>query len=337
MRAAVVPALLVVAALTTACGGSAHHHPGAGGGDGDGRGGGTPTGEPPGTPITTQLSTPPGTLLLGTPFGYADAPGGEVAGVDALLLVTGDPVAAFAGLVEQLSAAGPEPLAYHPDEDADPAFCEVADVTYPDAVGDRWPVGSPDVPADGPLSLECAAHAFGPDGHRLDLRLVVSEHADPYLSFVQVTEVYDTPSSPLPDLEAPAPPPDAESPVTPPPLPELPAAGDPIGEPFAPSGEEYRLLDGFALVAPPAMSTCATGGFVAVVRITDGADLDTAVDAYVEHLAEAAFAEAPAPASDVTTDVDGVPARRVVLSGAGAGTVTVTGAGEHLLLDRCND
>ncbi|WP_281243426.1 hypothetical protein [Jiangella alba] len=41
--------------------------------------------------------------------------------------------------------------------------------------------------------------------------------------------------------------------------------------------------------------------------------------------------------SDVTTTVDGVETRRVVLSGPGAGTVTITGAGEHLLLDRCND
>lgn len=296
----------------------------AGCGDDDGGGSAAPTGEPPGSAIAADLTVPPGAVLLGAPFAHAG-------GTEALLLVDGDPVAAFGDLVGQLRAAGLEPLTYHPDDDAEPAACEVADVTYPDATGDRRPLGSDDLP-DGPLSLECEVHAFGPDGGRLDLTLVVSERADPYLSFVRIVEVRDSPSSPLPDLAAEAPAPTGGSPVTPPPVPdELPGPGDPIGAPFAPSGEEHTLLDGYELLAPPIMSTCATGGFVAVVRATEGQNTADAVDAWAEHLGEESFAQLPTP------ETDGVPARRVVLSGAGAGTVTVTGAGEYVLLDRCND
>ncbi|RIQ13283.1 hypothetical protein DY240_25970, partial [Jiangella rhizosphaerae] len=174
-----------------------------------------------GGPITATLTVPPGTVLLGGPFPYAATDGGPAAGTEALLLVDGDPVAAFADLVEQVRAAGLVPLTYHPDEDAEPAACVVADVSYPDATGERWPLGSDDVPdGDDPLALECETHAFGPDGYRLDLRLVVSERAVPYLSFVRIAEVHDSPSSPLPDLEAEAPAPAGESPVTPPPVPD---------------------------------------------------------------------------------------------------------------------
>ncbi|WP_116951199.1 hypothetical protein [Jiangella endophytica] len=320
-------AVLLSALLVVSCGN-----------DDDG-GSAAPTGEPPGSPISADLSVPPGTVLLGGPFPYAAASDGPPAGTEALLLVDGDPVAAFADLVDQVRAAGLEPLTYHPDDDAEPAACQVADVTYPDATGERWPLGSDDVPdGDDPLALECETHAFGPDGYRLDLKLVVSERTDPYLSFVRVTEVQDSPSSPLPELEAQAPTPAGDSPVMPQPLPDdRPGPGDPIGAPFAPSGEDHRLLDGYELLAPPIMPTCATGGFVAVVRGSDVQRTGDAVSAWVEHLGTASFAEVPAVDSDVAATIDGVDTRRVVLSGAGGGTVTVTGAGDHVLLDRCND
>lgn len=284
-------AVLLSALLVVACG------------DGDGGSSATPSGEPPGSPVTADLTVPPGTVLLGAPFPHAG-------GTEALLLVDGDPVAAFGDLVDQVRAAGLEPLTYHPDDDAEPATCRLRD--------------------DDPSTLECETHAFGPDGYRLDLTLLVSEDDDPYLSFVRVTEVTGSPSSPLPDLEAEAPTPDGASPVTPPPVPdELPGPGDPIGAPFAPSGEEHTLLDGYELLAPPVPATCATGGFVAVVRGTGGQSTADAVAAWAEHLGEESFAQVPEPDVDATG--------RVVLSGAGAGTVTVTGAGEYVLLDRCND
>ena len=288
--------LLLPVALFVACG--SH--------DGGSSGSAAPAGEPPGTAITAELSVPPGTVLAGAPFPHET-------GTEALLLVTGDPVEAFADLVEQVRAAGLAPLTYHPDEDAEPSACAVDD--------------SGEEP-----SLRCEVHAFGPSGYRLDLNLLVSEHPEPYLSFIRVTEVQDSPSSPLPDVEAEAPTPEGDSPVTPPAFPaELPGPGDPIGAPFAPSGEEHTLLDGYELLAPPVMSTCATGGFVAVVRATEGQRTGDAVDAWAEHLGEVSFAQLPEP------EVDGVPTRRVVLSGAGAGTVTVTGADGYVLLDRCND
>ncbi|MBB5785867.1 hypothetical protein [Jiangella mangrovi] len=274
-------------------------------GDGGSGGSATPTGEPPGTAITADLTVPPGTVLLGTSFPHD-------AGTEALLLVTGDPVAVFADLVDQVRAAGLDPLTYHPDEDAAPSACRVADVAYPGGESE---------------ALECEAHAFGPSAYRLDLELVVSEHPEPYLSFVRITEVRDSPSSPLPGLEAEAPTPEGDSPVTPPDFPAgLPGPGDRIGAPFAPSGEEHALLDGYELLAPPMMSTCATGGFVAVVRAVDGPS--DAVAAWAEHLGEESFAQVPEP------EVNGA---RLVLSGAGAGTVTVTGSGDYVLLDRCND
>ncbi|SEF17812.1 hypothetical protein [Jiangella alba] len=205
-------AVLLSALLVVACG------------DGDGGGSATPSGEPPGSPVTADLTVPPGTVLLGAPFPHAG-------GTEALLLVDGDPVAAFGDLVDQLRAAGLQPLTYHPDDDAEPATCRLRD--------------------DDPSTLECETHAFGPDGYRLDLNLLVSEDDDPYQSFVRVTEVTGSPSSPLPDLETEAPTPDGESPVTPPPVPdELPGPGDPIGAPFAPSGEEHTLLDGYCSPRP---------------------------------------------------------------------------------------
>lgn len=295
-----VAALLSTLTLLVACG------------DDDGDSAAPPTGAPPGSPVTADLTVPPGAVLLGAPFPHKG-------GTEALLLVDGDPVAAFADLVEQVRAAGLEPLTYHPDEDADPATCRLRDDT------------------DAP-TLECETHAFGPDGYRLDLNLLVGEDDDPYLSFVRVTEATDSPSSPLPGLEVEAPTPDGESPVTPPPVPDdRPGPGDPIGAPFAPAGEEHRLLDGYEVLAPPVPPTCATGGFVAVVRATDGQRPGDAVAAWVERLGEESFAQAPAVDSDVAATIDGVATRRVVLSGPGAGTVTVTGAGEYVLLDRCND
>ncbi|TDC50471.1 hypothetical protein E1212_14885 [Jiangella ureilytica] len=322
-------ALLLTVALLVACGSD----------DGGSSGSGDPTGAPPGTAITAELTVPPGTVLAGAPFAYAAEDDGPVAGTEALLLVTGDPVEAFADLVEQVRTAGLDPLTYHPDADAEPSTCLVADVTYPETAGERWPLGSDDIPGgDDPLSLECEAHAFGPSGYRLDLKLVVSEHSEPYLSFIRVTEVQDSPSSPLPDLEAEAPTPEGDSPVTAPEFPaELPGPGDTIGAPFTPSGEEHRLLDGYALAAPPVLPACVTGGLVAVVGGTEDQTTDEAVGTWVEHLGADSFAQVPAPDSDVTTTHDGVSLRRVVLSGPGAGTVTVTGVGGYVLLDRCND
>lgn len=283
--------------------------------DGDSSGSAAPTGKPPGTPITADLTVPPGTVLAGVPFPYAAAEDGPIEGTEALLLVTGDPIEAFADLVEQVREAGPDPLTYHPDEDAEPAACTVADAT-----------------------LQCETHAFGPDGYRLDLALTVSEDPEPYLSHIRITEAEHSLSSPLPDLEVPVPTPEGESPVAPPDFPgELPGPGDPIGAPFAPSGEEHRLLDGYELLAPPIPPTCATGGFVAVVRATDGQRPRDAVAAWVVQLGTESFAGAPSVDSDVSTTHDGVEVVRVVLSGAGAGTATVTVAGEHVLLDRCND
>lgn len=307
--------------------------------------GATVTGEPPGTSITADLVTPPGTVLAGGPFPYRSASpsaGRDAAApnVQALLVVTGDPVEAFADLYDQADDAGIPLLAFHPDDDEEPAFCQVADVEYSEAVGDRYPLDA-DLP-DGELAIECRGTGFAdsPAGtRRLDIELVVSERSEPFVSFIRLQDSPASEAGGPSELYVPASPPEGPAPVSPPEPPgTLPGPGEPPADHFAPDDEDYEVLDGSRLAAPPMMSTCTTGGFVAV--LTSDHNLNDAVDAYAEQLSSVAFGDAEA-GSDDTLERDGLTSRRVAFYAPGGGSASVTGvAGDgvtRLLLERCND
>jgi hypothetical protein len=119
----------------------------------------------------------------------------------------------------------------------------------------------------------------------------------------------------------------------------LPGPGQPLAEKFAPGREDYRVLDGSQLVGPEFPSTCATGGFHAVLRLDDAT-----TDDYDEMARAAAFngvSRADANPDKTFRYGDGTATYRVY-SGAGAGVVTLVAvsrprAPTFLMLSRCND
>jgi len=219
---------------------------------------------PPGTPITDWLTVPQGTVLLGSAFPYPDG------GARALLLVTGDPLEAVADLGEQIYNAGYRwsPLESPSDNDY---VCEIrsGDWNNPDEI---FPV-SAELP-DGPSWLYCEGYAALPveENHQWQatFELLVGTESDPYLShlYVNVERVFMDGSG-LGTVDTPLVVPEGPSPVTPPSYPDsMPGPGDAIGAEFFHNGEEYPLLEGSRLTAPPLWVDC-TGGFYAVIELNE--------------------------------------------------------------------
>lgn len=296
----------------------------------------TPRGQPQGSAIAPGFVSPAGTVLLGVPFvsrniGYGENP--VRLQIDAILLVTGDPVLALRDLLEQGSAAGIAMTTYVGDEEQ-PTFCDEHLLEY------GWPVEHQrELPA-----LTCSAEGVSEvvDGIQREVttRAVVGGQDEPYISFIHVVyRELDIRTQPLP-VTAPLPPPPGPSPLEPPEFPSsLPGPGEPLGAPFAPVGEDYEILDGSELLAPPLPSTCSTGGFVAVLQFEG--DLDEMFERYDDEVREGAF-RGIEPEPGEAFEHQGAQHRYRTYSGAGGGDVELRGTkapGQpgYLLLERCND
>lgn len=342
--------LAVPALLVTGCGDSASDDEET---DVAADGGDAPDGAEaePGVPVADSLVTPPGTKLLGTPFasqGSGYETNSVTVKIDALLQVVGDPLVAFGDLLDQAEAAS-IPMSVYAHGDTEAATCRVTSAAAPDGSGDRVPVGSEDLP-EGPLGIECEASGVSAvsDGvqRRLELRSFVSEATDPYVSFVEVTlteyEITTEPETLYADT-VPSPPLEGESPVQPPDPPEpalLAQPGEQLGAPYAPEREDYQVLEGSLLLAPPSPPTCPTGGFLAVVRAED--ELGAAFDRYSRELSGEAFRGVDEPDADQSFEHDGTRYRYRSYSAPGGGDIRVWAApapegGTYLLVSRCND
>jgi hypothetical protein len=301
--------------------------------------------EPPGSmsgvaPPADPPSSGPG-MSVGAPASSTPA----YLETEALLVITGDPVEAFASLVEQAEAAGFEMRTIAVDED-EPAFCTVSEAVDPGDAGEYVPLGG-DVP-DGELALSCNATAtpdfVGGRQRELMIDLFVSERDDPFHSFAMVTHrAYDPDGATItPDpwdrgLYQPAPVPDGPSPVTPPELPDAGRPGDPLTADWewGYDGAEYEVLEGSRQPVPGMPVTSGTGGFVTVVEVTG--DLDTMVDRYYDEITDNAISD------DQSFEHDGAEMRYVSCDcGGGGGSFTISaiqrpGEPGYLLLERHTD
>lgn len=327
-----------------------------------------PSGLPPGTHLADWLISPPGTVVLGSPFPGPDG------GFAALLLVIDRPVAAVREVLRQAADAGFTVSTYDGQEPT-PACWTRSGAGRSD--GEARPVGGA-LPADTRW-LTCEVNAEGPATRRgyrrLSLNLVVGTDGRPYLSHLYLQE-QRVPEDQVPGPVAsigpetrvrgpggavvPAP---GARPVRPPvpPTPShrtlpaipasapeldpprypaaLPGAGQRLAKRFAPGREAYRVLDGSQLVGPEFPSACATGGFHAVLR------LDSAtIDGYDDMARAAAFrgmSRADAEPDRTFRYGDGTATYRAYHA-PGAGDLVLVAVSRprgpaFLLLSRCND
>ncbi len=235
--------------------------------------------QPAGTPITDWLSVPRGAVLLGSVF--PDQRGG----VRALMLVTGDALEAVTDLAEQAYKAE-----YHwVPPDGDHGVCEVQTGEHWTEVligqagdDDTYPVDA-ELP-DGPRWLFCEGAGYRPVEQGFPwsvyFRLIVGSEPDPYLAHLLVQVAESTLEEGQELIDAPLEIPDVPAPVTPPPYPaSMSGLEEDIGAPFSSNDEEYPLLEGSQLTAPPFWNECSGGGFYAVLELEE-ADIDDYIYQY---------------------------------------------------------
>jgi len=291
---------------------------------------------PPGTPITDWLTVPQGTMLLGSAFPRRDG------GVQALMLVTGDALDAVADLSEQAYNAGFRWLSSG-GFSGDHGACEIVSGDWA-AATETYPVDAR--PPDEPHWLYCGGYGVRPvaEGHQwsLSFRLILGSEPEPYLSHLYLSLDWLPVADEAEELELPTTPlevPDAPAPVDPPPYPtSMPEPGDDIGEPFTPTGEDYPLLEGSRLTAPPFPSQCVTGGFYAVLELEE-----VGVNRY-----DAAYRDvfgglpenAATPGEEFTRGETRAVYRQYHLVGGGDLTIHAVeypGRPAYLMVSRCND
>jgi hypothetical protein len=286
-----------------------------------------PTGLPAGTPLVETVRTPPGTLLVGRVFPTEF-------GAIAVLLVTGDPLVAWADLVNQAAAAG---FVFVPASGADPCWVSHAQ--------DGWwyKPDDPDArrPTAGVSGLGCGVYGWArpnAEGRRrhLDLQMWIGAAAQPYLAHL-VVRYFARPDDPgrtdIDGSRVQVPVVASSSPVRPRSFGRLPGVGARIGAPFFDEG--YRVASGSGLLAPVAPGACAAGGFLAVLRTT-GPTVDV-VESYAAQFRKGGLRTEERP----EVHAGPVPATLVRLSSAGGGDATIIATGPDragfLVIDRCND
>jgi len=293
-----------------------------------------PSGLPPGTHLADWLISPPGTVVLGTTFPGPDG------GFAALLLVVDRPLAAVHDVLRQAADAGFTVPTYGGAEPS--PVCGTRSGADWAGGGELRPIGGA-LPEDTRW-LTCDFHAMGPgysQGYRgLSLNLVVGTGGQPYLSHLYLEE-RRVPGAEVPKLFAAVPTiPASADELDPPRYPAaLPGPGQRLAKRFAPDEEAYRVLDGSHLVGPEFPSTCATGGFHAVLR------LDSAtIDEYDDMARTAAFRQmsrADADPDQTFRFGDSTATYRAYNAPGGGYLVLVAVSRPRgptfLLLSRCND
>lgn len=192
----------------------------------------------PGTTLAEGLEVADGSVLLGSTFPAADR-SGRNGGFEALVLLTGDPVAVFNDYVEQARALGMSPA---------PGGCfgNPQRIHCINALADS---------RDGESLLVVLVRGpgagYGPVSH---VALRYLPPGTPDLSTAEPRPV--PPTTPLPVVSLPA------GPVARPPATDIAVAVRPTGS------EPVPLVDGTELVGPPGPCGCAAVGWSAVLRVT---------------------------------------------------------------------
>lgn len=248
-------------------------------------------------PLAAGFEIEPGSALVGAVFPVGDE------GLRAVLQVDGDMEEVFEGYVRQADELG-FPVAVGPAR-PDGQLC--TDDTA------QWYTTRSDAEA---YELECVASGSGENRWSMELRGLAGADGQGYLEIVGGTYAGTSAS----------PPPVADGPVAPTTDDELvPELAVPEDDP------PLRLVEGSELIGEPLPATCATGGFVAVLRVTG--ELLPVMRGYAGQIAAMrAFG------SDGLVGGEDEPSVRA--SAAGGGDLSVLGAAgdpSHILVDRCND
>lgn len=184
--------------------------------------------------------------------------------------------------------------------------------------GEQWcGMSGEDVAADDSSSRfqsKCLAYGSKPDGWQVSLAGFVGPDGKGVIDLV--TGLYS--NAPAPSTF------ESSGAVAPP-------TNDELAPDLAPSRDEpIRVVTGSELIMDPLPSSCSTGGYVAVLRVTD--ELMPVMRGYLEQFAASGF----------TSDgfIGNEDAPRVSAQEAGGGALTALGlAGDpsHVLIERCND
>ncbi|SDF83500.1 hypothetical protein SAMN05660662_3564 [Blastococcus aurantiacus] len=248
-------------------------------------------------PLAEGFEIEPGSGLVGAVF-----PHGSI-GHQAVLRVDGDLPKVFEGYVRQAQELGYELESGWPLR-PEGQWCSDPDDTFDDD------------PREGPFEVECTASRLQLDEYSVSVRGLADTDGRGYIH-LRVQPSFDTVElSPLA----------SDGPVAS-------ATDDQLASELTPSTDEppLHVVEGSELVSVPIPATCITGGFVAVLQVTD--ELMPVMRGYLQQ-----FTGMTAFTSEGLVGSDDEP--RVWASAAGGGDLTAVGvAGDpsYVLIERCND
>ncbi|WP_029433820.1 hypothetical protein [Blastococcus sp. URHD0036] len=251
-------------------------------------------------PLTDGFDIEPSSSLLGAVFPMPYPYGGE--GHQAILRVDGDVERVLEGYVQQAEGLG-----------------YLFDVEYNRPEGQRCSRQYSSLPADYPEG--CSAYGaipddLGQDRVRLGLQGLVEPDGQGYITLSIGLYSNDAPDfSPVPDG------------------PVAHVSDDELAPELNPSTDDppVHLVEGSTSMIDPLPSTCATGGYVAVLQVTG--ELTRVLRGYEDQFSNAGFTGS----YELIELGDGL---IVATEAAGGGTMTavgVPGDPSYVLVERCND
>jgi len=253
----------------------------------------------------------PGSGLVGAVF-----PLGYGAGHQAVLRVDEDLPSVFERYVQQAEDLG------HPLESGYPRRPEGQWCSDPDDVDNDQIVGedaSDDDPREGPFEVECTAFDLALDEQSVSVRGLADSAGRGYIH-LRVQRSFD--------------------PEEPPPLasdgPVASATDDEIATDLTPHEEPpVRLVEGSELLSEPFPATCITGGYVAVLHVTD--ELVPVMRGYLQQFTDAGFTVEGLAGEGLAGDDDQVSVYTSAAGGGGLSAIGVAGDPSYVLIERCND
>lgn len=248
-------------------------------------------------PLADGFEIEPGSGLVGAVF-----PLGSM-GHQVVLRADGDLPKVFEGYVRQAEELG-YPLESGWSQRPEGQWCSDPDD------------GTDDDPDEGPFTIECTAYGSVPNEWQVSLRGLAETDGQGYLTLQVLPSIGDEePSPPAPDGPV-APTTDDEL------VPELAVPED---------DPPLRLVEGSELIGEPLPATCATGGFVAVLRVTG--ELMPVMRGYAEQIADMRAFD-----SDGLVGSEEEPSVGAYAAGGGdLGFIGAAGTPSYVLVNRCND
>jgi hypothetical protein len=171
-----------------------------------------------------------------------------------------------------------------------------------------------DEPNEGPFGVECEAYTMSTGESSVAVRGLADVDGSGYIHLEVQTSNDTGEPSPLA----------SDGPVAP-------ATDDEIAADLTPFGEPpVRLVEGSELLSTPFPATCITGGYMAVLQVTD--DLVPVLRGYLEQFTDAGFT-----GEGLVRDEDEVSVYTGQAGGGGLDAISKAGDPSYVLLERCND